>query len=218
MTTPNSDQLENRLYRWYRRGMYGFGVVVGAAIISGTWLGLQMVQKHDQVHRPQTQVKVSERGENSANPFQEARTVEFKLPYMHGANAYTLRYMSQLAQNPKTTNKNGFVVEAEYRSGSIKQKIDLNLSCEHALCEMSFKMPSRLVLTPRYDGRRFVYPQREFEVHAQDIVFEVEKSKLVGIAKNDAKEMALFDSELNLKPYYKEFYFDREGKWLKAKG
>lgn len=217
MTTPQANQVEQRLYRWYRRGMYGFGVVVGAAIISGTWLGLQMVQKHDQANRPQTELKTAERGEQLANPFQEARTVEFKLPYMHGANPYTIRYVSQLAQNPKSTNKNGFVVEGEYRSGSIKQKIDLNLSCAQALCEMSFKMPSRLVLTPRYDGRRFVYPQREFEIHAQDIVFEIEKSRLVGIAQEKDKEMALFDTQVNLKPYYKEFYFDQDGKWLQAK-
>ena len=211
VSTPNArsaEELEHRLFKVYRQGMYAFGVVMAAGIIGGTWFGLQKVRH--QVNSP------IERPERIANPYKDAQTIEFTLPYMHGTNAETLKYMAQLsASKTEPLPNNGFAVEGVYRSGNLEHPTTLKLACEGALCSMKFKLPARYVLPPRMDGRKLVTPKRDFEVYSNGYVLEVKDSKLGGIAPADEKNLALFNQRENLKPFYREAYFDSEGKWIR---
>lgn len=210
-----NEALEGRLFKVYRQGMYAFGIVMAAGIIGGTWFGLQKVRSHDDAHRIQVNSPI-ERPERMANPYKDAQTVEFTLPYMHGTNANTLKYVAQLsASKEKSLPNQGFVVEGVYRSGNLEHTTKMQLSCEGPLCELKFKMPARYVLPPRLDGRRMVTPKRDFELYSNGYVFEVKDSKLGGIAPADSSELALFNQRENLKPFYREAYFDTEGKWIR---
>jgi hypothetical protein len=210
-------ELEGRLYKVYRFSMYAFGAVVAAGIMGGTWFGLQMIQKHDQkyVHE-RTEVKADgRRGPALANPFRNAETVQFHLPYLHGADPNTIRYIQALQAAKKKNIPNGFQLDGEYRSGNIKQKISLDLSCQGALCHLDFKLPARMVLTPSYNGRRFVFPKRTYQVAANGYVFEVLDSELAGVRPEDKADVAAFSENLNLTPYYREGFYDAKGRWIK---
>lgn len=209
------EALERRLFKVYRQGMYAFGVVMATGIIAGTWLGLQKVRSHDDAHRLQVNSPI-ERAERAVNPYKDAQTVEFTLPYMHGTNPETLRYMAQLsASKTESLPKQGFVVEGVYRSGNLEHTTLVKLACEGPLCEMKFKLPARYVLPPRMDGRKIVTPKRNFEVYSNGYVLEVKDSKLGGMAPVDDKSLALFNQRENLKPFYREAYFDSQGKWIR---
>ncbi len=211
------EDVEARLFRIYRRGTYAFGVVMAAGIVAGTWFGLHKVKAHDDAHRISIDSPIN-KVERVANPYKDARTVEFTLPYMHGTNSETLKYMSQLSASRTGDLPNGFTVEGVYRSGNLEHTTQVNLACEGMLCEMKFKLPSRYVLTPRSDGKRVVHPQRNFEIYSNGYVMEVKDSKLGGIAPADSEQLALFNQRENLKPYYREAYFDEEGKWIQIDG
>ena len=211
----DAEALENRLFRVYRRGMYAFGLVMATGIIAGTWLGLQKVRSHDDAHRLQVNSPI-ERAERAANPYKDAQTVEFTLPYMHGANPETLKYVSQLsASKIEPLPNQGFVVEGVYRSGNLEHTTKIQLACEGALCNMKFKLPARYILPPRMDGKKTVTPKRNFEIYSNGYVLEVKDSKLGGIAPADDKSLALFNQRENLKPFYREAYFDTQGKWIR---
>lgn len=219
MTEQTPVELESRLLKVYRYGMYGFGLLAGGVILAGTWFGLQMVQKHDQAYQRKPEAVAHERIVTKANPFQKARTVKLKLPYLHGTNPLTISYLTGLYQERvKTLPNYGFVVDAEYRSGSLKYPTQLTFSCKDALCQLAFELPSRLFLLPQFQGQGFVYPKRDYEIHSHGYAFKIEKSKLTGIAKADDDSWALFNQEENLRPFYQEAYFDQEGKWIHPKG
>lgn len=213
-THTHDENVENRLFKVYRRGMYAFGMVMAAGIIGGTWFGLQKVRSHDEAHRLTADSPI-ERPERAANPFKDAQTVEFTLPYMHGTNANTLKYIAQLSASKTDGLADGFEVEGVYRSGNLEHTTKVQLACEGALCNLKFKLPARYVLPPRMDGRRMVTPKRDFEIYSNGYVFEVKDSKLGGIAPADSTELALFNQRENLKPFYREAYFDTQGKWIR---
>lgn len=207
-------ELDGRLYKVYRVSMYAFGAVVAGAILGGTWFGLQMIQKHDQKYSVEREVKVKDRGPALANPFKDAATVQFRLPYLHGADPNTIRYINAVSQKQNGRIPDGFTVDGEYRSGSIHEKVKLALSCKGALCHLDFRLPARLVLTPQYDGQRYRFPKRSFEVASHGYVFEVLDSELAGIHPESDPTVAAFSENLNLKPYYREAFYDAKGKWI----
>lgn len=211
----NVEALERRLFKVYRQGMYAFGVVMAAGIVAGTWFGLQKVRSHDDAHRLQVNSPI-QRADRASNPYKDAQTVEFTLPYMHGTNSETLKYIAQLsASKVERLPNNGFVVEGVYRSGNLEHTTLIQLACESSVCNMKFKLPARYILPPRMDGRKLVTPKREFEIYSNGYVLEVKDSKLGGIAPTDEKSLALFNQRENLKPFYREAYFDTEGKWIR---
>ncbi len=207
-------ELDNKLYKVYRVSMYAFGALVAGAILGGTWFGLQMIQKHDQKYSAEREVKVKTSGPALANPFRDAATVQFRLPYLHGADPNTIRYISAISQQQTGKIRDGFKVNGEYRSGSIKQNVDMALSCKGALCHLEFTLPARLVLTPQFDGKRFKYPKRSFQVASHGYVFEVLDSELGGIHPEGNANVAAFSENLNVKPYYREAFYDAKGKWI----
>ncbi|MEZ0372765.1 MAG: hypothetical protein ACAI44_26980 [Candidatus Sericytochromatia bacterium] len=206
--------MDSRLYRIYRFSVYAFGAVVAAGILVGTWFGLQMIQKHDQKFAYEREVKVKEHGPALANPFRNAATVEFHLPYLHGTDPNTVRYVTELSRFQAHKIKDGFVLPGEYRSGSINEKVTLNLACEGALCHLDFKLPARLVLTPQFDGRRYQAPKRTYQVTSHGYIFEVIDSYLAGIHPETVEEVAPFSDNLNVRPYYREAFYDSKGKWI----
>lgn len=213
--TRDIEALEGRLFKFYRQGMYAFGIVMAAGIVAGTWFGLQKVRNHDDAHRLRVNSPI-ERPERVANPYKDAQTVEFTLPYMHGTNSATLKYIAQLsASKIESLPNNGFVVEGVYRSGNLEHTTTIKLACKGAVCNMKFKLPARYILPPRMDGRKLVTPKRDFEVYSNGYVLEVKASKLDGIAPADETSLALFNQRENLKPFYREAYFDAEGKWIR---
>lgn len=210
---PNLDQ---RLYRIYRASMFALGGLVGLGIIGGTWFGLQMIQKHDQKYSLQNETKVKNHGPAMANPFRNAETVSFHLPYLHGSDPNTIRYISAISQHKTQSLPNyGFVVDGEYRSGSINEKVSLQLSCKDALCHLDFKLPARLVLTPSYDGTRFRAPKREYQVATHGYVFEIVNSQLAGMHPENSDQIATFSENLDVRPFYREAFFDSKGQWIK---
>lgn len=210
--------LESRLYKIYRLSVYVFGTVFAAGILGGTWFGLQMIQKHDQKYAHQTEIKLKEHGPALANPFRNAATVSFDLPYLHGADPNTIRYISDISQHKTKALPNfGFEVPGEYRSGSISEKVDLSLTCKDALCHLSFKLPARLVLTPQFDGRRFRAPKRNYQVASNGYVFEILDSQLYGIHPEKSDQVAVFSENLDVRPYYREAFFDSKGAWIQPK-
>ena len=77
------------------------------------------------------------------------------------------------------------------------------------------KLPARMVLTPSYNGRRFVFPKRTYQVAANGYVFEVLDSELAGVRPEDKADVAAFSENLNLTPYYREAFYDAKGRWIK---
>ena len=205
---------DSRLYKVYRVSMYAAGAVMATGIIGGTWFGLQMIQKHDQKYAVERETKIAPRGPALANPFRDAETVSFHLPYLHGADPNTIRYVTAISQQKSKAIPNGFQVAGEYRSGSISQKITLDLSCKGALCHLDFKLPARLVLTPQHDGRRYRFPKRSFQVASHGYIFEVLNSELAGIHPEGSATLAAFSENLDLSPYYREAFYDTKGKWI----
>lgn len=204
--------LESRLYKVYRRSMYAFGAFVAVGILGGTWFGLQMVQKHDSAYQTQRKIVDTKRGSMAkANPFQEAQTVKFSIPYMHGGHGDSIRYISSLMAHKSKSLPGGFSIPAEYRSGTITHPIQAELSCKDALCKVEFALPARMVLLPSYDGSKLRPPKRNFEIVAQDVVLAVEESQLIGVGAESGNTLAPFSDTVNLRPFYKESFFDSQG-------
>lgn len=212
--TAKLANLDQRLYRMYRLSIYAFGGVTALAIFGGTWFGLQMVQKHDQKYVQQGVSKTTTKGSAIANPYRQAETVEFYVPYLHGADPNTISYITAISQQQTGKVANGFTVEGVYQSGNIKETVSLEFACKDALCHLEFKLPARLVLTPQFDGKRFKKPQREYQILSHGYVFEILNSELVGIHPENNPEIAVFSDNLNVKPFYKESYFDHQGKQI----
>jgi hypothetical protein len=216
---PSQDHaIETRLYGIYRLSVYAFGAVVAAGILTGTWFGLQMIQKHDQKFASEREVKVREHAPALANPYRNAETVEFSLPYLHGADPYTIRYINTLSESKTKPIEGGFEVPGEYRSGSISEDIKLELACKGALCHLAFKLPARMVLTPQFDGKHYRIPKRTFQVASHGYVFEILDSQLAGIHPEDSDHVAPFSDNLDVRPYYREAFYDSKGQWIHPKG
>lgn len=217
--TESGNALDAKLYKVYRFSVYAFGTVFAAGILGGTWFGLQMIQKHDQKYAHEQEVKIKEHVQAMANPYRNAATVEFHLPYLHGSDPNTIRYISEIARH-KTASINGglgFQVPGEYRSGSISQKVNLTLSCKDVLCNLDFKLPARMVLTPQYDGTRFRAPKRSYQIASNGYVFEVLDSQIFGIHAETSDQVAPFSTNLDVRPFYKEAFYDSKGQWIRPK-
>lgn len=216
--TESGQALDTKLYKIYRASVYAFGAIFAAGILGGTWFGLQMIQKHDQKYAHVEEPKAQEHGVALANPYRNAATVSFHLPYLHGADPNTIRYVSEIAQHKTKAITNGFEVPGEYRSGSITQKVTLSLACKDVLCSMDFKLPARLVLTPQFDGKRFRAPKRNYQVASNGYVFEILDSQIFGIHPANSDQVAQFSDNLDVHPFYREAFFDGTGHWIQPKG
>lgn len=209
--------LENRLYGIYRFSIYGFGLIMAIGILGGSWFGLRMVQNHDSKH--QISQKINQNLEHRAKaipiqPFQKALNVQFSLPYQHGADAQTLSLIAKLADKKTASIPGGFTIPGEYKTNHIHQSVEAKLSCQNTLCQLVFEIPARLVLQPRLEGSKLVYPKRNFALQIEDTVFTVQNSRLVSLSLAQAEKQAPFLEPQNLSLYYKEIYLSSEGEKL----
>lgn len=209
--------LEERLQQIYRFCVYSLGSVVAVGLIGGTWYGLKAVQHHDQRHSLKTEIRAQVQQSAQANPFRDATEVHFQLPYRHGADPYTLNYLSQLGQHQLKPRSGGFEVAGEYRSGNISHPVNLALACEQGLCQLNFELPARLVLAPRYNNGKLHSPQQEFELHSHGFVLAVNQSRLTGVKTLESEKWAAFHAPQDLTPYYRETFLNAQGETIAPK-
>ncbi|PIQ26914.1 hypothetical protein COW36_16915 [bacterium (Candidatus Blackallbacteria) CG17_big_fil_post_rev_8_21_14_2_50_48_46] len=195
--------------RAYRLILGIFGIGMSGLLIAGFAAAIYFVDKHDR--KFQTVQKMQQRKHVVRHdPLVNAETLQFEIPYLHGGDPRTLRYIADLATKKSGEVKGGFQIKGLYRSQNVQIPTALTLSCDK-ICTLKFSVPARLALLPWYNGEKMILPEREFQLETQGYFFQVKQSKLQSL-RFGAETPAPFDLSLNLRKNYHETYLDAQGK------
>jgi len=212
--------IESRLYTFYRLSIYAFGLLMATAILGGTWFGLRMIQRHDAKNQIKQNVKADVKRKSkivAVKPFEKSKEVSFSLPYQHGADPNTLRIVAQLSTKKSNIIPGGFSLPGIVHINQMQHNTNLQLACQKDLCQLKFIIPSKLVLQPKVEGHKLIYPRRSFEIQADQIRFQIKESRLVSISSESIKNKALFQAPQNLDRFYKENFLNSQGEKISWK-
>lgn len=202
------EKTEQELGRIYRLLMTLFGVGMSALLIAGFVLAVHWVDKHDRQVQ-QTARRSDPPRQSLRDPLQEAVQVQFELPYLHGADPQTLQIMAELARGRSGDLPGGFRIPAQYQTAVTRQQTELSLFCQ-GICRLSFRLPVAQVLLPWRNGRRWIYPARNYTLKSGTVRLEVQNSRLAGLARQE-ESLALFNFSVDLRSAYRERYFKADG-------